>query len=168
MKSEDNRSGNPHIRPIEPADDSAIAAIIRNTLSEFGVNRPGTAFFDTALDKMYDSFQLPGSRYYIGLIAGKIAGGGGIYPSAGLPQGVCELVKMYLSPDARGHGLGRGLIETSLAYARQTGYRQVYLETMPELEKAISIYERFGFHRLDKAMGNTGHYSCTLWLLKDL
>ena len=156
------------IRPIQPADNPAIAAIIRNTLTEFGVNRPGTAYFDTATDDMYGSFQQPGSRYHTGLIDGKIAGGAGIYPSAGLPVGVCELVKMYLNPDARGFGLGKQLIEASLAFARQAGYRQVYLETMPELEKAVSIYERFGFHHLDNAMGNTGHYGCSLWLLKNL
>ena len=156
------------IRPIQPADNPAIAAIIRNTLTEFGANRPGTAFYDAATDAMYNSFQLSGSRYHVGLIDGQIVGGGGIYPSTGLPEGVCELVKMYLNPNARGVGLGKKLLEVSLTFARQTGYRQVYIETMPELEKAVSIYERFGFHHLDSAMGNTGHYGCTLWLLKDL
>lgn len=74
---------------------------------------------------------------------------------------------MYLNPIARGHGLGKKLIEASLAFARQAGYRHVYLETMPELEKAVSIYERFGFHHLDHAMGNTGHYGCSIWMLKE-
>ena len=168
MNTEHKDSGKSEIRPIQPADNPAIAAIIRNTLTEFGINRPGTAFYDAATDDMYNSFQLPGSRYHVGLIDGHIAGGGGIYPSAGLPEGVCELVKMYLKPDVRGVGLGKQLIEASLAFARQAGYRQVYIETMPELEKAVSIYERFGFHHLDHAMGNTGHYGCSIWLLKKL
>jgi putative acetyltransferase len=157
-----------HIRPIQPADNPAIAAIIRNTLTEFGADRPGTAFYDTVTDDMYGAFQLPGSRYHVGLLDGRIVGGGGIYPSAGLPPGICELVKMYLTPDARGHGLGKQLLEASLAFAAQAGYRQVYIETMPELEKAVSIYERFGFHHLDHSIGNTGHYGCSLWLMKDL
>lgn len=157
-----------HIRPIQPADNPTIAAIIRNTLTEFGANKPGTAFYDAATDDMYQNFQTPGSRYHVGLLDDRVVGGGGIYPSAGLPEGVCELVKMYLDPIARGHGLGKRLIEASLDFARQYGYRQVYIETMPELEKAVSIYERFGFHHLDRAMGCTGHYGCSLWLLKDL
>jgi putative acetyltransferase len=160
--------GHLEIRPIQQADNPAVAAIIRNTLTEFGVNRPGTAYYDAATNDMYGSFQGPGSRYHVGLIDENIAGGGGIYPSTGLPEGVCELVKMYLTPDARGHGLGKKLIEVCLDFARQAGYRQVYIETMPELAKAVSIYERFGFHHLDHAMGNTGHYGCSLWLLKDL
>jgi putative acetyltransferase len=158
----------PQIRPIQPADNPAIAATIRNTLTEFGLNLPGTAYYDAATDDMYGSFQLPGSRYHVALLDDQIAGGGGIFPSSGLPEGVCELVKMYLAPIARGHKLGKQLIEACLDFARQAGYRQVYIETMPELEKAVSIYERFGFHHLDSAMGNTGHYGCKIWMLKDL
>ena len=157
-----------NIRPILPADNPAIASIIRNTLTEFGANKPGTAFYDKATDDMFASFQVNGSRYHVGLIDGRIVGGGGIYPSAGLPEGVCELVKMYLDPSARGKGLGGQLIEKCLSFARSYGYRQVYIETMPELQKAASIYERYGFRYLQAPMGNTGHYGCSLWLLKDL
>lgn len=154
------------IRTILPEDNPAIAATIRNTLAEFGANKPGTAYFDAATDDMFSSFQIPGSRYHVGLIDNRIGGGGGIYPSAGLPAGVCEMVKMYLSPQARGKGLGKQLIEECLSFARSYGYEQVYIETMPELEKAVSIYEKFGFQYLDGPMGNTGHYGCSIWMLK--
>lgn len=156
------------IRPILPADNAAVASIIRNTLAEFGANKPGTAYYDTATDNMFASFQVAGSRYNVGLIDNNIAGGGGIFPSPGLPEDTCELVKMYLSPEARGKGLGKQLIEESLHFASSYGYKQVYIETMPELKKAMSIYEKFGFHYLDGPMGNTGHYSCTIWMLKNL
>jgi putative acetyltransferase len=75
---------------------------------------------------------------------------------------------MYLGAEARGLGIGRQLIERSLTFAQQFGYRQVYIETMPELQKAMSAYEKFGFRYLQGPMGNTGHYSCTIWMLKDL
>jgi putative acetyltransferase len=156
------------IRAIQPADNPAIAAIVKGTLKEFHVARPGTAYFDLAVDDMYSSFQTAGSRYYVGLLADRIVGGGGIYPTAGLPEATCELVKMYLDPVARGHGLGRKLIDHCLDFAWQEGYRQVYLETMPEFEKAISIYEGYGFRRLNGAMGNTGHYGCSVWMLLHL
>jgi putative acetyltransferase len=156
------------IRPIRPEDNPALAAIIRDTFREFGLAKPGTAFYDKALDDMYASFQLPGSRYHVGFVDGHIAGGAGIYPSAGLPPTVCELVKMYLIPSVRGIGLGSLLIDECLDTARRLGYRQVYIETMPEFGKAISVYEKRGFHHLDGALGNTGHYRCSVWLLKDL
>jgi len=156
------------IRTIQPADNPSIAAAIRGTLTEFGLNRPGTAYFDAATDDMYNSFQIPGSRYYVALIDDKPAGGGGVYPSNGLPAGTCELVKMYLHPSARGKGLGKALIEKCMEFARQAGYKKMYIETMPELATAISIYEKFGFRRLAGPIGDTGHHGCSLWLLKDL
>jgi putative acetyltransferase len=159
---------NTHIRPIRPEDNPSLASIIRATFKEFHLDKPGTAFYDKALDDMYSFFQTPGSRYHVGLVDGHIAGGGGIYPSTGLPPAICELVKMYLDPSIRGKGLGSLLLEECLQTARQFGYRQVYIETMPEFGKAISLYEKRGFLHLDGALGNTGHYTCSVWLLKDL
>jgi putative acetyltransferase len=156
------------VRAIEPTDNKEIASIIRSTFREFGLDRPGTAYFDTALDNMYGNFQVPGSRYLVGCIDGHIAGGGGVYPSPGLDAGTCELVKMYLSPVARGKGLGRRLMEECLSFAGEYSYKQVYIETFPELQKAMSIYEKYGFRYLDGPMGNTGHYGCSIWMLKDL
>ena len=158
----------PHIRPIRPDDNPFLANIIRNTFREFHLAKPGTAFYDKALDDLYSTFQQPRSRYHVGLIDGQIAGGGGIYPSDGLPPTICELVKMYLLPAARGKGLGSLLIDKCLDTARLFGYLQVYIETMPEFGKAISLYEKRGFRHLDGALGNTGHYICTVWMLIDL
>ena len=90
------------------------------------------------------------------------------FPSPGFTSETCELVKMYLLPEARGIGLGSKLIETCLAFAREAGYRNVYLETMPELKMALKTYEKFGFQYLPHQMGNTGHYGCDLWMLKKL
>lgn len=156
------------IRLIEPADNPALAVIIRHTLAEFGANHPGTVYYDSTTDALYELFRTPGSVYYVATMGDRLIGGAGIFPSDGLPEGVCELVKMYLLPEGRGQGLGRGLIEKALAFARESGYRQVYLETMPELRQAVRVYEKFGFHYLDAPMGNTGHFGCDIWMLKDL
>lgn len=156
------------IRTIQQSDNPALALIVRNTLAEFGANRPGTVYFDPTTDALYELFRKPGSIYYVALKDGFIIGGAGIYPSDGLPADTCELVKMYLLPEARGKGLGSRLIEKCLSVAREAGYKKVYLESMPELKKALSVYEKFGFEYLDHPMGNTGHYGCGLWMLKVL
>lgn len=156
------------IRTIQPEDNAAIAVIIRNTLAEFGANKPGTVYYDETTDHLYELFQTPGSIYYVLEDNGSLAGGAGIFPSAGLPEDTCELVKMYLLPGARGKGWGQSLISRSLEFAAKSGYRQVYLETMPELKKAMGVYEKFGFRYLDGPMGNTGHFGCGIWMLKEL
>jgi putative acetyltransferase len=156
------------IRSIEPGDNAALAVIIRNALAEFGANKPGTVYYDPTTDALYQLFQTPGSCYYVAGQEGTILGGAGLFPSDGLPTGVCELVKMYLHPAARGLGLGRQLIDTCLSAARQMGYTKVYLETMPELRKAVAVYEQFGFNYLSGPMGNTGHFGCDVWMVKEL
>ncbi len=156
------------IRPIQRSDNTALAVIIRNSLAEFGANKPGTVFFDPTTDALYELFQQTGSFYLVAEEEGTLLGGAGIFPSAGLPAGVCELVKMYLHPQARGKGLGRLLINRCLQQATELGYKKVYLETMPELRKAVSVYEQFGFTYLQGPMGNTGHFGCDVWMIKEL
>ena len=156
----------PTIRTIQSSDNSDLAVIIRNALAEFGANKPGTVFYDPTTDDLFNLFQQPGSIYYVAEQDGTIIGGAGIYPSNGLPQGTCELVKMYLTPQSRGKGLGKQMIEKCLDFAADAGYQQVYIETMPELRKAVSVYEKLGFIHLNGPMGNTGHFGCDVWMLK--
>jgi putative acetyltransferase len=156
------------IRTIQPADNKAIAIIIRNALAEFGANKPGTVYYDETTDHLYELFQLPGSVYYILEDNGRIAGGAGIFPSPDLPENTAELVKMYLEPSARGKGWGQLLINRCLEFAKTSGYLHIYLETMPELKKAMGIYEKFGFRYLNGPLGKTGHFGCGVWMLKDL
>ena len=157
-----------NIRTIQPADNQALAVIVRNALAEFGANKPGTVYYDATTDALYELFRQQGSIYYVAEENGTLLGGAGIYPSPGLPADTCELVKMYLSPTARGKGIGKLLIEKAFAFATEAGYRNVYIETMPELRKAMSVYEKFGFKYLDGPMGNTGHFGCDVWMLKEL
>jgi putative acetyltransferase len=157
------------IRKIEEKDNRQLAVVVRNTLAEFGANKPGTVFFDDTTDNLYQVFKnCPRSVYYVVTKEEKILGGGGIYPTDGLPADTCELVKMYLLPEARGQGLGKLLIEKCLQFAKSEGYKNVYLETMPELKNALKVYEKLGFQYLDKPMGNSGHFGCDLWMMIEL
>ena len=158
----------PIIRPIEEQDNAAIAKLIRDVLTEFKANKPGTVFTDPTTDNLYGLFAEPKAHYFIAEIDGEIAGGCGIYPTAGLPDGCTELVKLYLSAKARGKGLGKQLMEISCEAAKHEGYAEVYLETLPELHIAVGLYERIGFHYLDAPYGNSGHFACDLWMAKGI
>lgn len=157
-----------HIRPIQQADNPFLAKIIRSTLKEFNANHPGTVYFDSTTDDLYSLFQKERACYNVAELNGQVVGGGGIYPTDGLPANTCELVKMYLLPQARGSGLGKQLITLCLQQAKVNGFKNVYLETMPELKQALNIYANFGFEYLTNPMGNSGHTGCSLWMLKSL
>jgi putative acetyltransferase len=156
------------IRTIQERDNAALAKIIRSSLEEFGAAKPGTVYYDSTTDALYKLFQTSGAAYFVAEQNGVLLGGGGIYPTEGLPPGTCELVKMYLIPEGRGQGLGRRLIEQNLQFATNAGYTHVYLETMPELKQALQVYEKFGFQYVQGPLGNSGHHGCSLWMLKDL
>ncbi|HTE31555.1 MAG TPA: GNAT family N-acetyltransferase [Chryseolinea sp.] len=156
------------IRPIRAMDNRDLAVIIRNTLTEFGANHLGTVYYDPTTDALYELFRQERSVYYVAEANGKLVGGAGIFPTEGLPADTCELVKMYLLPEARGTGLGRRLIEMSLAYAKEAGFKKVYLESMPELQQALKVYEKFGFEYLKGPLGNSGHNGCSLWMMKKI
>jgi putative acetyltransferase len=156
------------IRFIEPKDNVALAAVIRAALTEFGANKPGTVYFDPTTDQLFQLFETPGSVYYVAEKDNQIVGGCGIFPTVGLPDKTCELVKLYLAPSSRGTGLGKALMLKAMAWAKETGYEQVYLETMPELSNAVTMYEKLGYNRLTKSLGNSGHDGCSIWMLKPL
>ena len=157
------------ISPIQSSDNIALAQIIRMTLEEFGANHPGTVYFDDTTDHLFELFNAtPQSQYLVVKKDGKILGGAGIFPTEGLPKHTCELVKMYLMPEARGTGLGKQMINLCFELAKEKGFKQIYLETMPELKKAIVVYEKFGFSFLKGPMGNSGHNGCAIWMLKTL
>lgn len=156
------------IRLIEPKDNVALAAVIRAALTEFGANKPGTVYYDPTTDQLFQLFETPGSVYYVAEKDNQILGGCGIFPTVGLPDKTCELVKLYLAPEARGTGLGKALMLKAMAWAKETGYEQVYLETMPELSNAVTMYEKLGYNRLPKSLGNSGHDGCSIWMLKAL
>jgi putative acetyltransferase len=167
MESKHNTKQEFHIRPLEQGDNKALAIVIRTTLEEFGANKPGTVYFDDTTDALYELFEsAPASVYYVAEMNGEVVGGEGVYPSPGLPEDTCELVKMYLSKKARGIGLGKLLIEKAIEAAREKGFKNIYLETMPELKQALNTYEKFGFRYINGPMGETGHFGCELWMVR--
>jgi putative acetyltransferase len=155
-------------RNIEEKDNKKIAELIRTVFREFKIDKPGTVYFDPTTDDLYKLFQKPGSIYWIAEEDGKIIGGCGIYPTAGLPDGCTELVKLYLTSSQRGKGIGRMLLEKNIESAKLLGYKQLYLESMPELGKAIFLYEKTGFKFIPGPMGNSGHFGCNIWMIREL
>ena len=126
-----------------------MAAIVRAALKAHGLDIPGTAYFDEALDHLSVYYDRPGRAYYVLLEDGAVTGGVGLAQFEGLP-GCCELQKLYLSPAAQGRGLGYRMIRFIEDRARALGYRQMYLETHTNLQAAIHEYERSGYRQIPR------------------
>jgi putative acetyltransferase len=155
-------------RNLEKRDNKEIAELIRSVFREFKIARPGTVYFDPTTDDLFTLFRIPGSEYWIAEGNGVIIGGCGVYPTPGLPEGCAELVKLYLTASQRGKGIGWQLMDKTIESAKRFGYKTLYLESLPELGKAISLYEKAGFRAIPGPLGNSGHFGCNIWMLKDL
>lgn len=156
------------IRPVQPSDNEALARIIRSSIEALNLPTEGTAHSDPTTDNLFQHFQIPDSFYWVAETGDKVLGGCGVYPSNGLPAGCCELVRYFLAPEARGKGVGKKLLDKSIATAKELGYKTMYLESFPDMKEAIRIYEKNEFTYLDKALGNTGHFACNVWMVKEL
>lgn len=156
------------IRKLKEGDNETMARIIRNSLSEFKAAKAGTVYFDKTTDHLSDLFKAKNSDYFIIEINNEIAGGAGIFPTRGLPENTCELVKMYVDKNFRNNGIGQTLLEKCMQQAKTNGYEKMYLESMPELLNAINMYKKNGFTNITGPLGNSGHTGCSVWMIRDL
>src|ERR1700760_447711 len=137
------------IRNIQPGDNIELARIIRASLVEFDVPKIGTVYSDPDTDRLFGLFtEAPASCYFVAEEDGVLMGGCGVYPTPGLPAGYAELVKLYLTNATRGRGIGKQMMEKCYEAAKAMGYTHLYLESFPQLAKAVSIYEKAGFKPL--------------------
>lgn len=158
----------PIIREIQKADNPEVASVIRTVLIELNVPKIGTAYADPQLDYMFEAYSESKSMYFVVEKDKKIIGGAGISPLENGSPEVCELQKMYFLSETRGLGMGSKMMETCLKKAKELGFKQCYLETMPYMEAAQKLYIKSGFEYLDAPMGCTGHSSCPVWMIKEL
>ena len=156
------------IREIRIEDNEKIAGVIRSVLIEYGVPKKGTAYDDIALDSMYETYNKDDCSYFIVCDNKTVVGGAGIMKLKASFSNVCELQKMYFLPVARGQGLGSKMMKICLQKAKHFGFKKCYLETLPYMGHARKLYNREGFVSLEGPMGDTGHYNCNMWMIKNI
>ncbi len=156
------------IREITQKDNQIIAEIIRTVMKEFDADPKTTIIGDPTLDTMFSNYQFPKAIYYIIEENDTVIGGCGIKQLDNTSENICELQRMFLLPASRGKGYGKMLINLCLAKAREFGYDEIYLETLSQMKKAISLYEKAGFKKINAPKGNTGHSGCNVQMLMPL
>ena len=156
------------IREIQQKDNVQIASVIRAVFHELDAPKVGTAYADPILDTLFEVYQESRTKYFVVERDGKVVGGCGIAPLENEEASICELQKMYFSPEIRGTGYAELIINKCLEFAKEVGFKQCYLETLSFMTAAQKLYKRIGFEEIDDPMGNTGHNSCEVWMLKNL
>jgi len=96
-------------------------------------------------------FSPPGGTFLVIYKDGRPVAGGGVKRDA---DGVAEIKRMYVVPEARQQGLGRRLLEELEAAARELGYARIRLDTGARQPHAQAMYQRAGYHPIDNYNGN--------------
>lgn len=154
------------VRLIRETDNKTVEAIIRSCLIEFGGDHEGTAWTDPNLGSFFQLYSEDKCAYWVAEVDGEVVGGVGVGKIADIAD-ICELQKMYCLPAARGTQISHTLMRTALDFAKKY-YKGIYLETLDNMTAAQKFYEKYGFRRLDKPIGNTGHFSCNVCYLREL
>ncbi len=85
---------------------------------------------------------IPGSFNVIAVLDGEPAG---MASGVAADEGAAELISMWVSPAARGHGVGDHLVQAVARWARQAGSGALRLAVVPGNENATALYRRNGF-----------------------
>jgi len=101
--------------------------------------------FEEELAGLPGKYAPPGGALLLARVGGAVAGVVGLRP---IGEGVCEMKRMYVRPEFRGTGAGRGLAERIVAIGRDAGYRAMRLDTLAHLTAARALYERLGFREI--------------------
>jgi GNAT superfamily N-acetyltransferase len=96
-------------------------------------------------------FVPPGGAFIVIYLAGRPVAGGGVKRDA---DGVAEIKRIYVAPEARGQGLGRRLLEALEETARELGYARVRLDTGDRMPHVQAMFEAAGYHRIEDYNGN--------------
>jgi putative acetyltransferase len=137
-------------REMTEADNEVVAELIRDNLKKFGLDIPGTVYFDAGLDRLSDFYGNKERRYFVvENETGKVIGGIGFARFEPL-EDTAELQKLYLADSAKGSGQGYELIAFIEDKMRDAGYKQSYLETHDNLQAAIHIYGKCGYKEIER------------------
>lgn len=157
------------IRPIEEEDNTSIASILRASVEEHDAPKVGTFYDDPHTDLMFQTFNIEEAEYWVVECDGAILGGGGFYPTKGLPKGYAELSKFHFSPELRGKGIGKRLLQLIEQRAIKAGYTHLYIVSYHQFGNAVAMYEKYGYEHINSALDQSGLYQdAPFHMLKEL
>ena len=101
--------------------------------------------FEQELANLPDKYSPPQGRLYLAFSDGELAGCIALRPFQG---DQCEMKRLYVRPQYRGRAFGSLLAAKIIADAREIGYRQMLLDTLPAMASAQHLYLSLGFREV--------------------
>ncbi len=139
-------------RATSPEDFAIGRTLFREYAASLDVD-PCFQSFDKELESLSAMYAHPDGALLLA-IASSDGRAVGCVALRRLEPTVCEMKRLYVRPDTRGHGLGRHLVDTLIADARKLGYARMRLDTLPSMTDARALYRSLGFREIAAYTGN--------------
>ena len=114
---------------------------------EYGLDNTFEAYVAGPLSELVLSKDWKGQKIWIVENEGKVVGCIAIVRCG---EGEAQLRWFILTPETRGMGLGKRLLEEAIQFSRRAKYRRIILWTFSELKTAIALYIRWGFKKTEE------------------
>jgi L-amino acid N-acyltransferase YncA len=132
------------VRPLVPEDYPAVADVFAEGIAT------GRATFETRVPtwQEWDAAHLPEHRF-VAELDGEVAGWAAVVPYSrrDVYRGVGE-ESVYVAERARGRGVGRALLETVIASARNGGLWTLQAGIFPDNVASLELHRRLGFREV--------------------
>jgi GNAT superfamily N-acetyltransferase len=125
------------------AEIAEVRRLFEEYWNSFGFT-PCFQNFTGELAALPGDYAPPGGALGLAVVDGEAAGCAALRR---IDDARCEAKRLYVRPQFRGGGVGRALLDWVIAQARSAGYREMLGDTMPVMEKALAMYDRYGFER---------------------
>ncbi len=119
--------------------------------------------YDKEIEYLEEKYGMPSGRLYLAYCNGEAAGCIGLKK---IDEKNCEMKRLYVRPQFRGENIGKLLVQKIIIDAKEIGYSHMLLDTLPFLEKAIHMYEKFGFYSIN--CYNDSPMSTSIYMRLDL
>jgi ribosomal protein S18 acetylase RimI-like enzyme len=104
--------------------------------------------FEEEMKSLPGKYSPPEGRLLLALWQEKTAGVVALRPMS--EPSLCEMKRLYVRPEFRGHEIGRRLAERVIAEAAEIGYARMRLDTIPgRMDRAIAMYREMGFCEIE-------------------
>ncbi|MBL8406174.1 MAG: carbonate dehydratase [Dechloromonas sp.] len=134
------------LRTLTADDSEALEQVrqyFRNYAAWLGVDL-SYQNFDQEMASLPGAYAAPQGRLFFAEIDGRPVGCVGIRPLQD-SDGLCEMKRLYVAPEARGQGVGATLAMAAIKAAKEIGYKKLMLDTLPNMRMAVKLYRELGF-----------------------